>query len=117
MIDVAGNPYTVHDWTPVEEVYEKYDHPIWKKYKELLIGGHGGMDGLVLKAFFDAVRNRTAPPIDVYDCAAWMSITCLSEQSIALGGMPVAFPDFTDGKWIYEGGGATGEWALDEVYE
>lgn len=114
-IDVAGNPYTVHDWTPVEEVYEKYDHPIWQTYREQLIGGHGGMDGLILQAFFDAVRTRTAPPIDVYDCAAWMSITCLSEQSIAMGGMPVAFPDFTDGKWIYEGWGAKGKWSLDEV--
>ena len=46
-----------------------------------------------------------------------MSITCLSEQSIAMGGMPMAFPDFTDGKWIYEGWGAKGKWALDEVYE
>ena len=116
-IDVAGNPYTVHDWTPVEEVYEKYDHPIWQKFRENVTGGHGGMDTLILDAFCDAVRNRTAPPIDVYDCAAWMAITCLSEQSISMGGMPVAFPDFTDGKWIYEGGGATGEWSLDEVYE
>ena len=33
--------------------------------------------------------------------AAWMAVTCLSEQSIALGGIPVAFPDFTNGKWIY----------------
>ena len=114
-IDVAGNPYLVHDWTPVEEVYEKYDHPIWQEYRDRLIGGHGGMDGLVLQAFFDAVRDRTPPPIDVYDCAAWMSITCLSEQSIAMGGAPVAFPDFTDGKWIYEGWGAKGKWALDEV--
>ena len=39
--------------------------------------------------------------MDVYDCAAWMAVTCLSEQSIALGGIPVAFPDFTNGKWIY----------------
>jgi len=116
-IDVAGNPYTVHDWTPVADVYEKYDHPIWKTYKDQIIGGHGGMDGLILQAFFDAVRNRTTPPIDVYDCAAWMAITCLSEESIAMGGAPVAFPDFTDGKWIYEGWGAKGKWALDEVEE
>ena len=114
-IDVAGNPYTVHDWTPVEELYEKYDHPIWKKFRENIIGGHGGMDALVLEAFCDAVRDRTATPIDVYDCAAWMAVTCLSEESIALGGMPVAFPDFTDGKWIYENWGAKGKWALDEV--
>ncbi|MBE6399495.1 MAG: Gfo/Idh/MocA family oxidoreductase [Lentisphaerae bacterium] len=116
-IDVAGNPYTVHDWTPVADIYEKYDHPIWQKYRDQLIGGHGGMDGLVLQAFFDAVRDGAPPPIDVYDCAAWMAITCLSEQSISMGGMPVAFPDFTDGKWIYEGWGAKGKWALDEVYE
>ena len=116
-IDVAGNPYTVHDWTPVEEIYEKYDHPIWKKFRENIVGGHGGMDTLTLSAFCDAVRERSAPPIDVYDCAAWMSITCLSEQSIALGGMPVAFPDFTDGKWICETVGCRGKWSLDEVFE
>jgi len=116
-IDVAGNPYTVHDWTPVEEIYEKYDHPIWRQYRDRIVGGHGGMDGLILQAFCDAVRTKTPPPIDVYDCAAWMSLTCLSEQSIAMGGMPMAIPDFTDGKWIYEGWGAKGKWALDEVYE
>ena len=116
-IDVAGNPYLVHDWTPVEEVYEKYDHPIWKKFRENITGGHGGMDTLILEAFCDAVRNRTAPPIDVYDCAAWMSITCLSEESIAMGSMPVAFPDFTDGKWIEESVACEGMWSLDEIYE
>ena len=39
-------------------------------------------------------------PIDVYDMAAWMAITPLSEQSVAHGGMPQAIPDFTRGKWI-----------------
>ena len=116
-IDVAGNPYTVHEWTPVEEVYEKYDHPIWQKFRENITGGHGGMDTLTLDAFCDAVRNRTAPPIDVYDCAAWMAITCLSEQSISMGSMPVAFPDFTDGKWIYQTIGNDTKWSLDEIFE
>ncbi len=40
------------------------------------------------------------PPIDVYDAATWMAITCLSEQSIAMGSMPVPVPDFTNGMWI-----------------
>ena len=40
-------------------------------------------------------------PIDVYDMAAWMAITPLSEQSIAHGGMPQAIPDFTRGQWIH----------------
>ena len=66
-------------------------------------GGHGGMDGLVYKAFFDAVRNRGPVPIDVYDTASWMAITPLSEESIALGGMPRAIPDFTNGQWMLRG--------------
>ena len=63
--------------------------------------GHGGMDYLEFKAFFKAVLEGTEMPIDVYDMAAWMAITPLSEQSIAHGGMPQAIPDFTRGKWMY----------------
>ena len=44
--------------------------------------------------------NNKEMPIDVYDAAAWMAVTALSEQSIATGGMPQLIPDFTDGKWI-----------------
>ena len=62
--------------------------------------GHGGMDWLVCNAFFDAVANGTNTPIDVYDIAVWMCVTPLSEASIAMGGMPVAIPDFTNGRWI-----------------
>ena len=39
-------------------------------------------------------------PIDIYDMAAWMSITALSERSIAMGGAPVEIPDFTGGRWL-----------------
>ena len=62
-------------------------------------GGHGGMDYLVLRAFVESVQNETEPPIDVYDAAAWMAITALSEESIAMGSAPVAIPDFTSGRW------------------
>jgi hypothetical protein len=116
-IDPAGNPYKVHKWDPVESFYEKYDHPIWKEYKKKTVGGHGGADCLAIMAFLDAVRNKTATPIDVYDCAAWMSVSCLSEQSIALGSMPVAFPDFTNGKWIKREPGPVNKWSLDAVYK
>ncbi|MFC4601003.1 Gfo/Idh/MocA family protein [Cohnella hongkongensis] len=88
-------------WGNAESYYERYDHPIWKKYvREGVKGGHGGMDWLVFADFFDCVKHRKPTPIDVYDMAAWMSIAALSEESIALGGHPVAFPDFTNGKWI-----------------
>ena len=61
------------------------------------------MDGLVIAAFADAIRNSRPTPIDVYDVAAWMATTTLSEQSIALGSAPVAYPDFTNGKWMTRG--------------
>ena len=87
-------------WNNAEGYRAEYEHPIWAAYeKEGVKNGHGGMDWLVLRAFVEAVRDKTAMPIDVYDAAAWMSISALSEQSIALGGMPVAIPDFTSGRW------------------
>lgn len=116
-LDVAGNPYTVHGWNDVSDFYEEYDHPIWRKFRDNIIGGHGGMDSLSLLAFLDAVRKRITPPIDIYDSAAWMSITCLSEQSIALGGAPVAFPDFTNGKWFDREPDVPTKWNLNNVYD
>ena len=74
------------------------------------------MDALALQAFLDAVMRKVTPPIDVYDCAAWMSITCLSEQSVAMGGMPMPFPDFTNGKWIDREPEIPSKWSLNEVF-
>lgn len=111
-LDVAGNPYMTMEWEPVESFYEKYDHPIWREYREHILGGHGGVDFLTLNAFTDAIRRQVPTPIDVYDCAAWMCITCLSEQSVAMGGMPVAIPDFTNGKWIDRETDKNSKWAL-----
>jgi hypothetical protein len=53
----------------------------------------------VMSAYFESLTTGVPAPIDVYDAAAYMCVTVLSEQSIALGGMPVAVPDFTRGKW------------------
>ena len=82
---------------------EKYKHlrpKIWKDITEEEIkAGHGGMDTLMLRAFFDAVRAGEEMPIDVYDAASWMVVTCLSEASIAAGSMPMDIPDFTNGRW------------------
>ena len=91
-------------WNNVETRYGKeFNHPIWKKFEEEGVkGGHGGMDWLVLRAFYESAMEKADPPIDVYDTAAWMSISVLTEQSIAMGGQPVAVPDFTNGKWIKE---------------
>ena len=83
-----------------EKYEEEYDHPVWKKYiADGVQGGHDGMDYLEFSIFFDALKNNKPMPIDVYDAAAWMSITALSEISIAKGGAVVDIPDFTHGKW------------------
>ncbi|MGB5237841.1 MAG: Gfo/Idh/MocA family oxidoreductase [Flavobacteriaceae bacterium] len=89
-----------HRWEDASSILERYDHPLWKKYGELATGsGHGGMDFFVLNAFVEAARRRVAPPLDVYDAAAWSALTPLSERSIAQGGAPQDFPDFTKGSW------------------
>ncbi len=108
-----------HDWHDFKPIMEKYEHPLWKKYsvEGIHAGGHGGMDFLVLCAFVDAVREGGMPPIDVYDTATWMAITCLSEESIALGSQPVAVPDFTNGMWIDREPYRRGLYCLEEVCE
>ena len=103
-IDGVHNKYDFNwkdQWNNVEEYRGQYEHPIWKQYlAEGIKGGHDGMDWLVFRAFFESVMKDEEPPIDVYDTAAWMCISALSENSIAMGGLPVAIPDFTNGKWI-----------------
>lgn len=90
-----------HKWESADTYLEEYDHPLWKKYADDASGaGHGGMDWFVMNAFIEAYKRKEPMPLDVYDHASWAAITCLSEQSIAQGGEPQAFPDFTDGKWM-----------------
>lgn len=80
---------------------KKYRHPIWKWFKSNGVkGGHGGMDWLVLRAFFEAIKKGDKKmPLDVYDAATWMVITALSDESIKNGSKYVDFPDFTRGKY------------------
>lgn len=90
-----------HRWDEAGEWLKKYDHPLWKKYEEQATGaGHGGMDFFVLNAFIESVKENVAPPIDVYDAAAWSAVTPLSEASIENNGEPQDFPDFTRGIWV-----------------
>lgn len=80
--------------------FAEYLPEIWKNVeRDRLRCGHGGMDYLMLREFFRAVQAERPMPIDVYDAAAWMVITPLSEQSIGQGGAAVEVPDFTNGRW------------------
>ncbi|MBQ3078468.1 MAG: Gfo/Idh/MocA family oxidoreductase [Clostridia bacterium] len=111
----ADPTHWTHVWEKDTAYMEEYKHPLWKAYEEFgLRGGHGGMDYLVLRGFIESVQKNECPPIDTYDTASWMVITALSEQSAAMGGMPVPIPDFTEGRWLQKRTEfATGEYALN----
>ncbi len=103
-------------WSSIDEMYEKYEHPLWARYQKLGVkGGHGGMDFLVLSSFFEAVKKGTNTPLDVYDMASWLAVTVLSEASIACGGKPVEFPDFTNGKWLIREDPVQTDYSLDYI--
>ena len=105
-------------WEPLEKHMEKYEHPLWSEFKKDGVqGGHGGMDFLVLRSFIESVKNNIPMAIDVYDAATWMAITCLSEDSIAMGSMPVSFPDFTNGKWVSREPEIPTKYGLSEIFD
>lgn len=87
-------------WYKSEERYYDYLPDIWKNVTdEIIKQGHGGMDYFEFLYFADCLKNGKEMPIDVYDAASWMSITCLSEKSMANNGLPIEIPDFTRGKY------------------
>ena len=109
-----------HAFESADSILKEFDHPLWAAYKEregdLVVGGHGGMDWLVERAWIESVQTGTEPPLDCYDAATWMSITVLSEQSVAMGGAPQAMPDYTRGTWMTRGPSRCLEaWTLDSI--
>lgn len=97
---IEGRSPENHTWEPFPPYQDQYDHPWWKEIdKNAGAAGHGGTDYLELVKFFEAVRNKTQTPIDVYDSATMSSIIPLSEDSIARGSQPVVCPDYTRGAW------------------
>ena len=91
------------NWNNAEAYGKTYDHPLWQGFEmdeATKEASHGGMDYLLFRAFFESASAKVDTPIDVYDTASWMCISALSEESVAMGGMPVPIPDFTRGKWI-----------------
>jgi predicted dehydrogenase len=81
--------------------YKQYEHPLWKQEGKTAtqVGGHGGMDYIMLYRLLQCVRGGLPPDIDVYDAAAWAAVCPLSVASVSRGSAPIEFPDFTLGKW------------------
>ncbi len=93
-----------HEWIQgegLEPVFEKYEHPLWKKIGDLAqkMGGHGGMDFAMMYRVVDCLRQGLPMDQNLYEGAFWSAVGPLSARSVAGGGMPVEFPDFTRGDW------------------
>jgi hypothetical protein len=88
-------------WSGIDDLKSKYEHPLWASTGDLARqkGSHGGMDYVMIYRLVECMRQGLAPDFDVYDAAAWSAVGPLSVQSVAGGGAPVQFPDFTGGRW------------------
>ncbi len=85
-----------HEWEPWKPYEEKYNHKWWQA--DFSSQSHGGTDYVMLNQFIDSVKIKGPTPIDVYDSAVMTAIVELSGISIEKNA-PVAFPDFTKGRW------------------
>lgn len=82
-----------------DRFYYKYLTKYWQDItKEEIDHGHGGIDVYCFRTFFECLKKDLPMPVDVYDAAAWMCITPLSEASIQSGGF-MEIPDFTKGAY------------------
>ena len=92
---------SAEEWEAFTPYQQKYEHPMWQALgvEAEKSGGHGGAEYLMFHDFLKSVRAKTAAPQDVYDAADWSAIVPLSIASVAKGGKPVEFPDFTRGRW------------------
>ena len=84
-----------------EAIAKKYEHPLIKRMGELSqkMGGHGGMDFLMLFRIIECLRSGAPLDQNVYESCLWSAVGPLSEKSVAEEGMPQVFPDFTRGNW------------------
>ena len=106
MVYLAGDPesfdimkFYKDNFGNASRFEKEYLPKAWDLTEEEKKVGHGGIDYLVFRSFVDTLRENKPMPIDVYDAAAWMSVSVISEASVAAGGMPQAIPDFTCGMW------------------
>ncbi|MGW9685583.1 Gfo/Idh/MocA family protein [Flagellimonas sp. 2504JD1-5] len=100
---VEGLTKDHHSWVQgeqLEALYEKYDHPLYKRLNQAAKGsGHGGMDGIMMYRVVECLQKGLPLDQNVYEGCFWSAVAPLSERSVASGGAPQPFPDFTRGNW------------------
>ena len=89
-----------HRFESIDAYRKEYDHPLWTRLAVQAVGaGHGGMDYLEDYRLIESLRTGTPMDMNVYDAAAVSAAVDLSIRSVAEGGMPQEYPDFTRGQW------------------
>lgn len=70
--------------------------PSWNDPDEELINKatHGGGDFLVIREFFDSIRENRSPAFDVYFATTMASVGILAHRSLLERGIPYDIPDF-----------------------
>jgi predicted dehydrogenase len=101
---VKGVTKNHHSWVQgkdLEVLYEKYDHPLYKRLGALAkkMGGHGGMDFMMRYRIIECLRMGEPLDQNMYEGCFWSAVTPLSAKSIEDGGSPQRFPDFTRKNW------------------
>jgi len=101
---IEGVTKSHHEWAENaawEAIAAKYEHPLFKRMGEVAqkMGGHGGMDFLMLFRMIECLRNGEPLDQNVYESCAWSAVGPLSEKSVKEDGAPQDFPDFTRGNW------------------
>jgi predicted dehydrogenase len=90
---------TALEWEELAAYAKEYEHPYWREWgNDAREAGHGGGDYFVLRDFADSIIKAEAPPIDVYDAAAWSVTYPLSIESTENGGATLPIPDFRAGR-------------------
>lgn len=100
---VPGATDNHHSWAQgdkLAEIREMYDHPLYKRLVAASEGsGHGGMDGIMVYRIVECLQKGLPLDQNVYEGCLWSAVAPLSETSVANGGAPQQFPDFTRGNW------------------
>jgi hypothetical protein len=88
------------EWASIEP-WKEHQHPLWRREGEIAkkLGGHGGMDYIMLYRLLECMKQGLEPDMDVYDAAVWSAPGPLSRASLSQSSAPARFPDFTRGRW------------------
>ena len=101
------------EWGTIDSFKTEFENSHWRQEGEIArkLGGHGGMDFIMVYRLLQCMREGLPPDLDVYDAAAWSAPGPLSRLSVNQDSAPVKFPDFTRGLWKKRNGSAIGKTA------